>query len=244
MIQKAKSLCDFLTKKGYEYFMRILKVVKLVGVCGLIALLYNPTTVATNEEIITIEASDIGIESSTEDVTEIEEESTEEESTIDPYQERLSAYYKRCEEVNQITDAEEWFDAYLEMAKEYSDIFTVPNLSDTLSDKDIEYFYRMVETETYQQSFSSKARVACVALNRLEDGRFGHTLYEVITRKPKQFAYGRTKIDESTKKACMYAYAVKNIALNALYFDSFDTIQTTYDYYLFTDEAGHNFYYH
>ena len=94
---------------------------------------------------------------------------------------------------------------------------TETTLADIYSAEEIEYLYRMVETENYQASFISKVHCAEVVFARMRDERFPDTIKSVVT-SPSQFVYGRTTISEDTKLACEYAWQYATETENALFF--------------------------
>lgn len=110
------------------------------------------------------------------------------------------------------------------------------------TETDITYMWRCVETETYGADFESKTHVASVIINRVDNGGFGSSPYEVIT-SPYQFAYFRTSISDSTKEAVDYVLMNGDTARGALFFHSNKTTATFCGRSLiFTDSCGHNFY--
>lgn len=138
----------------------------------------------------------------------------------------------------------EWFKTYKELSQEYTEWINLPEtVYDAFSEEEVNLICRVVETETYQCDFDSKVNVANVVFNRLEDGRFGDTITEVITT-PKQFAYWRKVITEDTIWAVMYAYETLDTTQGALYFHSFKEPKETFNRasYLFSDDAVHHFY--
>lgn len=115
----------------------------------------------------------------------------------------------------------------------------VETIYDIYSEKDLEYLYRMVETETFGADVINKSYVAKVALNRVNDDRFPNTLKEVIQQE-NQFVYYRTNISENTKLACEIAFS--DINNDALWFQKCKTIPSYAEEYLYTDEVGHSFF--
>jgi glucan-binding YG repeat protein len=110
------------------------------------------------------------------------------------------------------------------------------------SAEDIYYMQRCVETETRDCDFWSKTHVASVILNRVMDGYFGDTPYEVVTARC-QFAYGRTTIAQSTIDAVNYVLKHGDTAKGALFFHSLSKRSTFCGRsYMFTDACGHHFY--
>ena len=111
-----------------------------------------------------------------------------------------------------------------------------------LSDLDIYYMCRCVETETRDCDFWSKTHVASVILNRVADPYFGDTPYKVVTARC-QFAYGRTQISQSTVDAVNYVLTHGDTAQGALFFHSLSKRSTFCGRsYIFTDACGHHFY--
>ena len=101
---------------------------------------------------------------------------------------------------------------------------------------------RVIETECYQRDFRSKVNVASVILNRLESGKFGNNIEEIITNE-NQFAYGRRYITYDTILALEYASYYGDTTNGALYFHSNEkTDRFSGKSHIFTDDAGHHFY--
>ena len=139
---------------------------------------------------------------------------------------------------------EEWFKTYKELSQEYAEWIKLPEtIYDVFSEEEINLIYRVVETETFDQDFDSKVNVACVVFNRLESGKFGDSITEIVT-SPKQFAYGRKKITESTILAVEYAFSMGDTTQGALYFNSFKEAPEVFNgaNYIDTDNCGHHFY--
>lgn len=171
----------------------------------------------------------------------VEEIQSEEEPDI--YEIKSQEVLQKQEELKSITNNKEWFIAYKELINEYSEWVDPPeSIYDVYTSDEIYLMQRCIETETFEQDFNSKVNVASVVLNRIEDGRFGNSVNEVITR-PKQFAYGRKSISEDTVLALEYAYMIGDTTSGSLYFHSDSYKPTFYKAsYVFTDDAGHHFY--
>lgn len=140
----------------------------------------------------------------------------------------------------------------VEEANEPDSLFFTPKLAEIKHDRDIYNDFseeeitlicRVVETETYDQAFDSKVNVANVVFNRLNDGRFGDTIKDVVTA-PKQFAYGRKVIADDTLNAVIHAYENEDTTQGALFFHSFKEARVTFcgADYIFSDNAVHHFY--
>ena len=146
-------------------------------------------------------------------------------------------------EVEKITDPQEYYLAYQYTINKYADYIAPPmTIYDAFSESEIYLLQRMVETETGGTDFESKTHVANVAFNRLMTDGYPNTLSGVITAEG-QFAYGKTNISESTKLACEYAYLFPDNTQGALAFHS-GTIGQTFcgRSLIFVDSAGHGFY--
>ena len=149
----------------------------------------------------------------------------------------------KIEELDSIEDKKEWFLAYKDLIFKYAKWSYPPGtVYDAFSEEEVILMCRTVETECFEQDFNSKVNVANVIFNRLDSGKFGDTVTEIIT-KPNQFAYGRKDIVEDTIYAVMYAFEMEDTTQGALYFHSKEKTETfNRAKYIFTDDAGHHFY--
>lgn len=118
---------------------------------------------------------------------------------------------------------------------------TETTLADVYTAEEIEYLYRMVETENYQASFISKVHCAEVVFARIRDERFPDTIKSVIT-SPSQFVYGRTTISEDTKLACEYAWQYATETENALFFRLGESSSWYGEPFLIKDAEGQVYY--
>lgn len=150
-------------------------------------------------------------------------------------------YEKELLELNNIIDEKEKYIKYRELQCKYYSVVKPKSIFDDFSKEDVLYLCKAVETEVYDKDFESKVNVACVILNRLDNGRFGDVIKEIVTN-PSQFAYYRNAITEDTILAVMYAYEMDYDAQGALYFHSNEKTEEFHGQYLFTDKAGHHFY--
>lgn len=222
------------------------KLICLVAM--LIMFFFNMITLAKDEqktetdmEIIHVEAEPIEIKSEpvVEEVKIVESTKTKAEIKNEEFNNKLNDIEYLKKESN-----EEWFLAYKDLTYEYVEWVKMPEtIYDVFSEEEINLICRVVETETYDQDFDSKVNVANVVFNRLDDGRFGDTITEIVTN-PKQFAYGRKKITESSILAVMYAYEMEDTTQGALYFNSFKEAPEVFNgaNYIDTDKCGHHFY--
>lgn len=149
----------------------------------------------------------------------------------------------RLAEIEIIEDSMDYFRATKELMYEYDYHFDPPeSVYDKFSHEEIYLMQRCIETEAYTAPFDCKVNVANVILNRLDDGRFGESITEIITN-PNQFAYGRTEITESTILALECAAMMGDTTDGALYFHSGEWIpEFNNRAYKFTDSVGHKFY--
>lgn len=169
-------------------------------------------------------------------VEEIIEESSPYDIAIQEIEEKMS-------ELDSTTDKKEWFLSYKDIVLKYAGLIDPPEtIFDYFTEDEVRLICRVVETETYQCDFDSRVNVANVVLNRIEDGRFGDTVEEVITTK-NQFAYCRGNITEDTILAVMFSFEIKDTTNGALFFHSNEKTNTFNGRnFIFQDNAGHNFY--
>ena len=142
-----------------------------------------------------------------------------------------------------VVDKEKWYLGYKQMIAEFDGYLDPPEtVYDVYSADEIYLIQRAVETEVFQCSFDAKVNVASVIFNRIDDGRFGNTVKEVITN-PGQFAYFRTKISDSTVLAVEYAFEIEDTTDGCIAFRS-DKCPDKWGkwVYRFSDGAVHHFY--
>ena len=163
-----------------------------------------------------------------------------EEYPIDAVEARMNSELAKLDDID---NKKEWFLSYKEIIFKYIKWHDSPTtVFDVFSAEEVVLMCQTVETECYDQDFNYKVNVASVIFNRLESGRFGDTVAEIITN-PEQFAYWRTIITEDSILAVMYAYEIGDTTDGALYFHSNDKTDTFCGAdYLFTDDIGHHFY--
>ena len=140
-------------------------------------------------------------------------------------------------------DKEEWYLGYKQLICEYEEYLDFNEaVYDVFTDDEIYLIQRCVETEVYQCSFDAKVNVASVIFNRINDGRFGKTVKEVITN-PGQFAWHRTKISDSTVLAVEYAFEIGDTTGGCIAFRSDRKPEKWGKWvYRFSDSAVHHFY--
>lgn len=161
----------------------------------------------------------------------------------DIYEIAMQEMQEKMSELDSTTDKKEWFLAYKDIVFKYVEWIDPPEtIFDYFTEDEVKLICRVVETETYQCSFDSKVNVANVVLNRLESGRFGDTVEEVITTDC-QFAYSRNVITEDTILSVMYAFEMIDTTNGALFFHSNEKTDTFCGRdYIFSDDAIHHFY--
>jgi len=144
-----------------------------------------------------------------------------------------------------ITDPVTYMQKYNRIHSVYSKyIGKKTTIYDELSEEDIEYLQRCVESETHGATdFAAKVNIVNVIFNRARnEERFATTIKDVITT-PGQFTYSKTTIDPLTVAACEYAYVNPDTTMGALYFHSGKQTSTFNGAtYIFTDSIGHHFY--
>lgn len=198
----------------------------------------DPINEPINEPIITSEPIE---------VIEIIEYETSHEVIpveIDIYTTAQNEYFIKmlelgCGEISK----EEWYLGYKQLICEYEEYLDLPaTVYDYFTEEDIYLIQRAVETEVYQASFDAKVNVASVIFNRINDGRFGKSVKEVITN-PGQFAWHRKKISDSTVLAVEYAFEIGDTTDGCLAFRSDKKPQKWGKWvYSFSDNAVHHFY--
>ena len=208
-------------------------LILLFMVASLVIPISNINNQHKNDVVETVLLADITYEIVVEEVIE----------EPDPYEIAIQEMQEKMSEIESIEDNKEWFLAYKDIVFEYAEWIDQPEtIFDYYTEDEVRLICRVVETEAYQCDFDSKVNVANVVLNRIESGEFGDTVEEVVTTE-NQFAYGRKALTEDTILAVMYAYEIIDTTNGALYFHSNDTTDTFCGKtYIFTDDAGHNFY--
>lgn len=168
-------------------------------------------------------------------------EVVEEQPTIEEV--ASQEYITKMEELKTTEDKKQWFIEYKDLIFKYYKYLDPPEtVFDVFSEEEVQLIFRVVETETYDQDFMSKANVASVVFNRFYSGDFGDTITEVITTE-NQFAYGRKCITEDTILAVMYAFEIEDTTNEALFFHSNEKTEMFCGAeYIFTDMAGHHFF--
>ena len=206
---------------------------------GVILLFLFVYTITSSEQNIELE----------EQIKEYETELEQKDNDIERLKTELDSVTTKLEELNDISKEDKL--KLIEPIKEYDlELYyklykEIENNADIYiyySQNDIEYLCRCVETECHDCSFLAKVNVANVILNRVNSDEFKDNVYDVIT-SPNQFAYHRTKIDDSTRLAVEYAIMFEDTTQGALYFHSGKKTETfSNSQYIFSDDAVHHFY--
>lgn len=121
-------------------------------------------------------------------------------------------------------------------------------LYDVFSKEELEKMFGVIEAEVGSLGgFEERCNVASVIFNRLEDGRFGDSLDEVLSKD--QFStvrngkYKKVNITEDTILSCEFVFSNGDTTSGALYFEAGNSnIHSKYAEYLFSDKSGHSFY--
>ena len=177
----------------------------------------------------------------------------QEETVIEEIHEEVSArelsiihMNKEMDSISHLreTDKLEWYKAYKNIVCKYRNVLDPPlSIFDFYTEDEIKLICRTVETECYQQNFESKVMVANVVFNRIESGKYGSSVEEVI-KSPYQFAYWRTVIPEDTLYAVLFGYEMGDLTNGSLAFHSNKKTKRFVGMdYVFTDiSSGHHFY--
>ena len=247
-------------------------LVMLVAVIGIKLLTDSSESSAKDEEIIEttveedasaslIEKDMLMVEYATEPlvviIEETQPETQEEVVTEEVIEETLSKEDEMNLRILEIEfdrheDTLEWFKEYKKITdeyREYLDVRLPETIYDVYTDEDIRIMSQCVETEVYTGDFNSKCNVASVIFNRVNSKAFpGDTPTDVVTAK-YQFAYGRTKVTESSLLAVEYVYIFGDTTDGCVAFRSDKKMDRWYTYkkinyweYQFTDKVGHHFF--
>ena len=193
-----------------------------------------------------LDATDESLSSVTDAVLTLIENTTEEVTTEEPTTEQPTTEAKKTETTTKSTKqpvtteqpTTEVKEAEKDESVEYHHDGNVWGI--TLTDSDINYLWRMAETETHGADMMSKTHVISVALNRCI--KYGQSPTTVITT-PNQFGYWQTGITDSTKEALDYVLANGDTARGALFFHSGGYSSTWQGRpCIFGDDVGHYFY--
>ena len=146
------------------------------------------------------------------------------------------------------TDKEEYFDSYMSIVNEYSDIIDPPeSIHDVISDDEFYFLAQVVESEIGAGSFEQKCNVASTIINRYYSDDFPDSFYEILTIKNHytpvlKGTYKNKTPQESTIKAIEYVYMFGDTSSGATAFHSGNSKWHENNMtYVFSDGA-HKFY--
>lgn len=197
---------------------------------------YTDANEALNEEIKGLQEEVDKLNQEIEDLSIPEEE---EDDTSDSIEEDETDNTYSTNSNN--TDSESDEVIISSIIKEDGEVY-IPSYYKDVTDDDIYWIQRVVETETYGADMISKSHVASVVLNRIGAGSWGDSAQEVVT-SPNQFVYFRTTISQSTIDAVDYVLENGDTAQGALYFHSGGYTSTFCGRScIFGDDVGHYFY--
>lgn len=163
--------------------------------------------------------------------------------TIDFY---IRARNKELKNIEFLKGTEDYMVCYHQIYDKYSWILDFPEtIYEVFSEEEINSIECVVEAEARDADFASKVNVACVIFNRYDDSteEFPKELLDIINEE-NQFAKCAGEISDTTILAVEYAYSVGDTTGGALWFNkkNCNSWASRNREYLFTDEAGHEFY--
>lgn len=164
-------------------------------------------------------------------------------AVIDQY---VAARKIELDAISKFRKTEQYMLMFNTIMESYSWILDKPEtIYDVFSEEEINKVCAVVEAETKGGDFLSKVNVASVIFNRYQDStyEFPDDLLSIVTEK-NQFSKGRDDIEEPTILAVEYAYTIEDTTFGALWFnvEGCNSWASRNKEYLFTDEAGHEFY--
>ncbi len=155
---------------------------------------------------------------------------------------RLNQMSIDIKSIGSISNNKEYFIEYKKIIEKYSDISTPVSIYNVFSEEEIYLMQRTIETECYQGDFNSKVNVASVIINRIESGKYGDTVEDII-KSPNQFTYHREEISSDTILALEYAYMIGDTTNGCVAFRSDELPHVWGEWTLqFVDDIGHGFY--
>lgn len=154
-------------------------------------------------------------------------------------------YQEKVAELEITEDKYQWYLEFRDMISYWEDV--PEEIYDSYNDEDLIKMFRVVEAEVGGYKFDEKCNVASVILNRVNDGRFGNSLGDVLVAS--QFAtisdgrYKKVEVSDETIAACEFVFQFGDTTDGALFFEAGKSdIHGSYATYLFTDAATHKFY--
>lgn len=159
--------------------------------------------------------------------------------------ERAELYEEKIAELETTDDKYQWYLEFQDMISDWEDI--PEEIYDYYNDEDLIKMFRVVEAEVSGHGFDEKCNVASVILNRVNDGRFGDSLGDILVAS--QFAtisdgrYKKVEVSDETIAACEFVFQFGDTTNGALFFEAgYSNIHDSYAKYIFTDDATHKFY--
>ena len=154
-------------------------------------------------------------------------------------------YQEKIAELETTEDKYQWYLEFQDMISDWEDV--QEEIYDEYNDEDLIKMFRVVEAEVGGHGFDEKCNVASVILNRVNDGRFGNSLGDVLVAN--QFAtisdgrYKKVEVSDETIAACEFVFQFGDTTGGALFFEAGKSdVHGSYAMYLFTDAATHKFY--
>lgn len=176
---------------------------------------------------------------------EIEESSDDKQEEVSDIELSIIHMNKEMDAISHLkeTDKLEWYKKYRNIVCKYKYAIGVPNsIFDVYTENEIRLICKVVETECHGQDFSAKTNVASVIFNRIDNGKYGSNVEDVI-KSPNQFAYWRETIQEDTLFAVMYSFEIQDTTNGCVSFHSNEKTEIFGGKkYVFTDSASHHFY--
>ena len=170
-------------------------------------------------------------------------------------QELIESAQKEMNDITylKVTDKQKYLHEYKAIVEKYIEVIDPPEyLSTVFTEEEIEAFAKLVEAEATGGSFSEKANVSSVIINRLESEDYPDTLLEVIYQKSGKVAQFSPTIDgrlnkaepnQDTYDALEYTWLFGSTAYDCI---GFDNCQNSWNgnnlELVFTDDIGHSFY--
>lgn len=159
----------------------------------------------------------------------------------------LSDYEIKMIELETAEDRMQWYKEYKEVIAAIPFEDKPETICDRFTPEEMELIFKVVQREVGDEySFEEKANVASVIFNRLEDGRFGESIEDILN--PGQFhamrsvTFNNTKVSEKTILAVQFAYEICDTTDGSIFFEKGSSIHESYADFVFEDAAGHKFY--
>ena len=125
-------------------------------------------------------------------------------------------YQEKIAELETTEDKYQWYLEFQDMISDWEDV--PEEIYDEYNDEDLIKMFRVVEAEVGGHGFDEKCNVASVILNRVNDGRFGNSLGDVLVAN--QFAtisdgrYKKVEVSDETISACEFVFQFGDSLLN------------------------------